>query len=111
VGQPIPNLSDGDGRQLPVAAEELHSFSFSSAFLGSVVAQGFGLAALGALIGITGALVLGRFLSGMLFGVALYDLATFVTIPALVTDLAVLACVVPARRATRVDTIEVLRAE
>lgn len=79
--------------------------------LGTVVAQGLGLAIVGSVIGVSGALALGRFLSGLLFGVAWNDLATFVAVPALVTGLAVLACVVPARRATRVDTIEVLRAE
>jgi len=69
------------------------------------------LAAVGAAVGIGGALALGRFLSGLLFGVAWNDVSTLVTVPALVTALAVLACVVPARRATRADTIEVLRAE
>jgi hypothetical protein len=48
---------------------------------------------------------------GMLFGVAWNDVSTLVAVPALVTGLAVLACLVPAARATRVDTIEVLRAE
>jgi hypothetical protein len=79
--------------------------------LGSVVTQGLGLAAVGAAVGVAGALALGRFLSGMLFGVAWNDVSTLVTVPALVTGLAVLARLVPAARATRVDTIEVLRAE
>ena len=78
---------------------------------GSVVGQGLALSTVGVIIGIAAALGLGRFMSGMLFGVSWNDPVTFVTIPALVTGVALLACVVPAMRATRVDPIEALRAE
>jgi len=61
---------------------------------------GFGLAALA-----------GRLLQGLLFGVETSDPATFAVVAALLTLAAVVASVVPARRATRIDPLEALRAE
>ncbi len=79
--------------------------------LGMVVGHGAVLAVIGVAVGIAGALTLGRFLSSLLFGVSSHDVATFLTVPIIVAGVAVLACYVPARRATRVDPIQVLRAE
>ena len=76
-----------------------------------VVNHGLRLALVGAAVGVVGALSLGRFLSNLLYGVTWHDPITLVTVPALVTGVAVLACVIPARRAVRVDPINVLRSE
>jgi len=62
------------------------------------VVRGLALSTLGTVVGIGGALALGRFMSGMLFGVGWYDLFTFLAVPALVIAMALLACVVPDRR-------------
>ncbi len=79
--------------------------------LNLVVNHGLRLALVGAGVGVVGALSLGRFLSNLLYGVTWHDPITLVTVPALVTGVAVLACVIPARRAVRVDPINVLRSE
>ncbi len=47
----------------------------------------------------------------ILYGVSNTDVMTFVSVPALLALVSVVACWIPARRATRVDPIEVLRAE
>ena len=57
------------------------------------------------------ALALTRLMSGMLFGVTPSDRLTFLTVSALLVGIALLACYIPARRATRVDPIVALRYE
>jgi putative ABC transport system permease protein len=52
-----------------------------------------------------------RFMSAMLFGVTAHDAFTFVTVPVLLFCAAALGCLVPARRAMRVDPIVALRSE
>jgi putative ABC transport system permease protein len=76
-----------------------------------VVGQGMGLTLAGVGIGIGGALVLARFLSNLLYGVKSTDAATFMEVTALLTAAALLACFIPAWRATRVDPMEALRHE
>jgi ABC-type antimicrobial peptide transport system permease subunit len=67
------------------------------------------LAAVGIAIGIAGAVVVTRFLTKLLFGVTPIDVVTFVG-GAIVLGLVVLvACVVPARRAARIDPLEALK--
>jgi len=76
-----------------------------------VMRQSFKIAAFGLVIGVGAALVLSRFVESWLFGVSAFDAATFVTVPAVLALVAMVACLVPALRATRVDPIEVLKAE
>jgi ABC-type antimicrobial peptide transport system permease subunit len=76
-----------------------------------VLVQGLKVAALGLGLGLAGALMLTRLMSSILYGVSNTDVVTFVSVPALLALVSVVACWIPARRATRVDPIEVLRAE
>jgi ABC-type antimicrobial peptide transport system permease subunit len=76
-----------------------------------VLARGLALAGLGTVIGLAGALAVTRLLSGFLFGVSPFDLATFVFVPLVLVLTALLACYLPARRATRVNPLTALRAE
>jgi ABC-type antimicrobial peptide transport system permease subunit len=76
-----------------------------------VACQGAKLVALGALTGLVGAVLLGRMLSGVVFGVSLFDPATFVSVTLILVAVAFVSNWAPARRATRVDPIATLRAE
>ncbi|MGB7026394.1 MAG: FtsX-like permease family protein, partial [Candidatus Acidiferrum sp.] len=76
-----------------------------------VVREGAVLAGLGTLAGLGGALALTRFLRGLLFGIQPTDPATFVAVAILLALVALLACYIPARRATRVDPMVALRYE
>jgi putative ABC transport system permease protein len=79
--------------------------------LGLIVKDGVRLVFMGLVVGISGALALTRLLSTLLFGVTTRDPATFVAIAALLSIVAMLACYIPAWRATRVDPLEALRCE
>ncbi len=76
-----------------------------------VLVQGLQLAAVGLGVGMAGAFGLTKLMSSILFGVSTTDVITFVGVPALLAIVASAACLIPAWRATRVDPIEVLRAE
>jgi predicted permease len=79
--------------------------------LGMVLREGGVLAGAGVTLGIVGALAASRVLSGFLFGVTPSDPAVFVAVPALLGFVALGACLIPARRASRVDPVEALRSE
>ena len=76
-----------------------------------VVHQGLVLALLGVAIGIPAAVALTRVIDSRLFGVTATDPATLVAAAVLFVSIALLACSIPARRATKVDPLVALRAE
>jgi len=76
-----------------------------------VVGEGVKLASSGVLIGLGGAWALKRLMETLVFGVSATDPLTFTTIALLLTLVALLACWIPARRATKVDPMIALRCE
>jgi putative ABC transport system permease protein len=76
-----------------------------------VLKQGLTLAVIGIAVGVVAALVFARFLRSMLFEVQTTDLATFAIVVGTLFVVALLACYLPARRATRVDPLVALRYE
>jgi len=74
-----------------------------------VMGQGMILTAIGVSIGLAGAAVLTRTLSGLIYGVGTLDPMTFIAVPALLCAVALAACFLPARRAASVDPITTLR--
>jgi putative ABC transport system permease protein len=76
-----------------------------------VLKGGMTLTLLGIVIGLPSAMALTRLIQKLLFGVGSTDLLTFVSVPILLAASALLACYIPARRATRVDPLVALRYE
>ena len=76
-----------------------------------MVRQGAILALVGLSAGLGGAFATGRLISGFFYGVSPTDPATFVTVSLVVISVALLACYLPARRATKVDPMVALRYE
>jgi putative ABC transport system permease protein len=81
----------------------------ASSVLGMVLGQGIAVAGLGLALGIAGAFMLTRLMSALLFNVSTTDAAAFVSAPLLLGLVALTACYIPARRATRVDPATVLK--
>jgi ABC-type antimicrobial peptide transport system permease subunit len=79
--------------------------------IGLVVSQGMFIVALGVVTGVAGALLLGRFVSSLLYGVTTRDPLSLVGAIVVLSLCAVAACLVPAWKAARVDPMEALRAE
>ena len=82
-----------------------------SQVLGMVLMEGVVLAGAAVVVGCLAAAFLSRFLSDLLFGVTTTDATTFVGVAVTLAVVAMVAAYVPARRATRVDPMEALRAE
>jgi len=76
-----------------------------------VVGQGMMLAGLGVGIGLVVALLATKVMASLLFGIGAKDPLTFVAIALIIAGVALVACLVPARRATRVDPMVALRYE
>jgi putative ABC transport system permease protein len=76
-----------------------------------VLGQGLMPVAAGVTVGIAGALALTRFMESLLFGVTATDPMTFGAVSLLLVAIAAAASYIPARRATRVDPVRVLRQE
>ncbi len=76
-----------------------------------VIGQGMGLTLIGVIIGIGGAFWLTRFLASFLFGVKVWDPLAFIVTPVLLSAVALIAILIPAQRATRVDPMTALRLE
>jgi predicted permease len=76
-----------------------------------ILSQGFRLALIGAGLGLAASFVLTRLMTGLLFGVKPSDPRTFVLVTAALLAVALAACWIPARRATRVDPVVALRYE
>jgi putative ABC transport system permease protein len=76
-----------------------------------ILKQGLALTLIGLALGIAVSVALTRLMKSLLFGVGTTDPLTFVVIAMLLTAVALVACWVPARRATRVDPMVALRCE
>ena len=76
-----------------------------------ILKQGMFLAAIGSLGGLMIALGGGRMMKSLLYGVSSSDPITFVCVALLLLNVALLACWIPARRASRVEPMIALRAE
>jgi putative ABC transport system permease protein len=70
---------------------------------------GLVLTAAGTIVGLSVSIVVTRLMSSLLFGVSASDSATFAVVPVLLGIVAMAACFIPARRATRVSPTEVLK--
>jgi len=76
-----------------------------------VLSQGMGLAAAGVAVGLLAALAIGRVMASLLFGIAPGDPVTIAIVVSLMLAVAMAACYLPARSATQVDPMIVLRDE
>ena len=79
--------------------------------MGLVIKHGMKLALVGVAIGVLASLALTRVMQTVLFGVSTTDEFTFGVVALLLTLVTLLACYIPARRATKVDPIVALRHE
>jgi putative ABC transport system permease protein len=76
-----------------------------------IVRNGLAITLLGMVIGLVGAFAVTRLISTLLFGVTPTDKVTFITVSVILIVVALLACYLPARRATKVDPLVALRYE
>jgi hypothetical protein len=79
--------------------------------LGLVLVDGLKLVGVGVALGLIGAFATGRFLETQLFGVTARDWRTFAIVAVLLFGAAIAGCLIPARRATRVNPITALRSD
>ena len=74
-----------------------------------VLSRAMALAAVGIAIGLAGAIAVTRYLTSLLFGVKPIDVVTFIAVAIMLALVVLVACLVPARRATRIDPLEALK--
>jgi ABC-type antimicrobial peptide transport system permease subunit len=74
-----------------------------------VIRQGLLTAGVGLAVGLAAALALGRSLAALLYGITPFDGLSYAAVAAVLLAASLLACVVPARRAARIDPVEALR--
>jgi putative ABC transport system permease protein len=77
----------------------------------AVIGRGLGVVGVGMAFGLIGALALTRAVGSFLYGVSAHDPLTYLSVTVLIAAVALLACYIPARRATRVDPMVALRYE
>ena len=80
-----------------------------SSIFGLILGEGLRLVAIGTAIGLTAAFATTRYIQTLLFGVDPVDAATFAAVSLILTATATLACLIPARRAMRVDPVVAFR--
>jgi ABC-type lipoprotein release transport system permease subunit len=76
-----------------------------------VIRQGMAPALLGLAIGLSGASLLSHFMTSVLYGISPLDPVTFAAIPVALAGVALLATMIPAQRATKVEPIRALKYE
>lgn len=76
-----------------------------------IILDGMKPAGIGLGIGVAGAVIVGRVMANLVFGVKTTDPATFAAVSVLLAGVALVATIVPAYRATRVDPMQTLREE
>ena len=76
-----------------------------------IVRQGVAIVGIGVIVGTLLAAAMGKLVSGLLLGIAALDPLTYICASAVLVAIAIFACYIPARRATRVDPMEALRYE
>jgi ABC-type antimicrobial peptide transport system permease subunit len=79
--------------------------------IGLILRQGSIPVVIGVVVGLAGAFAVGRAMRELLFNVEPADPVTFIGMPVLLVGVALVACVVPARRALAVDPASALRAQ
>ena len=92
------------GIRMALGAERAH-------VLRLVVRQGMTMTLIGLVLGLIGAYLLSRVIAGLLYGVSATDPLTFAGVSIVLLAVALLACLIPARRATRVNPLVALRTE
>ncbi|MGH9869760.1 MAG: ABC transporter permease [Candidatus Polarisedimenticolia bacterium] len=104
-------MSYGVTQRLPEVAVRMALGAGPADVLRLVVGRGLRLAAIGLSLGLAGALAAGRLLQGMLFGVGTWDVGTLVVAAGILGGAVLLASYLPARHASRLEPLSILKTE
>ncbi|CAN5883754.1 hypothetical protein BH18ACI5_BH18ACI5_23630 [soil metagenome] len=107
----MPVMAYSVSQRIPELGVRIALGATPASILALVIGQGAKLAGLGLAIGVALALMSGKLLDGMLFGVTPRDPLIFVLVTVVVAIATLAACYIPGRRAVRVDPMNALRAE